>query len=51
MSTKWNNTSWQKEFLEIKAHKPSEIRLLMGGAQGFKDSWHLGKLCMWNTKD
>ena len=32
MSTKWNNTSWQKEFLEIKAHKPSDVRLLMKGA-------------------
>ena len=44
MSTKWDNTSWQKEFLEMKAHKPSDVRLLMGGAKGFKDAWNLGTL-------
>ena len=44
MSTKWNDTSWQREFLEMKAHKPSDVRLLMGGAKGFKDAWHLGTL-------
>ena len=44
MSTKWNDTSWQKEFLEMKAHKPSEVRLLMKGAKGLKKAWHLGTL-------
>ena len=44
MGTKWNDTSQQKEFLEIKAYKPSDVRLLMGGAKGFKDAWHLGTL-------
>ena len=44
MSTKWNDTSWQREFLEMKAHKPSDVRLLMGGAKGFKDAWNLGTL-------
>ena len=44
MSTKWDDTSWQKEFLEMKAHKPSDVRLLMKCAKGFKDVWHLGTL-------
>ena len=44
MSTKLGNTSWQIEFLEMKAHKLSDVRLLMGGAKGFKDAWHLGTL-------
>ena len=39
MSTKWDDTSWQKEFLEMKAHKPSDVRLLMNGAKGLKDAW------------
>ena len=42
--TKWDDTSWQKEFLEMKAHKPSDVRILMEGAKGFKDAWHLGSL-------
>ena len=42
--TKLDDTSWQKEFLEMKAHKPSDRRLIMEGAKGFKDAWHLGSL-------
>ena len=44
MSTKWDDTSWQKEFLEMKAHKPSDIKLLMGGVKGLKGAWRLGVL-------
>ena len=44
MSTKWDDNSWQKEFLEMKAHKPSDIKLLMGGAKSLKDAWQLGYL-------
>ena len=44
MSTKWDDTSWQKEFLEMKAHKPSHVRLLMSGAKELKDAWQLGTL-------
>ena len=44
MSTKWDNTSWQKEFLEMKSHSPSDVKLLMSGAKGLKDAWHLGVL-------
>ena len=39
--TKLNDTSWQKEFLEMKSHSPSDIRILMQGAQEFKDAWRL----------
>tara|TARA_Y100000589_G_scaffold2208_1_gene2067 strand:- start:81 stop:257 length:177 start_codon:yes stop_codon:yes gene_type:complete len=42
--TKWDDTSWQKEFLEMKSHSPSDIKLLMEGAQVFKDAWRLGSL-------
>ena len=44
MSTKWDDTSWQEEFLEMKAHKPEVVRLLMEGPRGFKDAWQLGSL-------
>ena len=44
MPTKWDDTSWQKEFLGMKEHKPSDVRLLMEGAKGFKDVWQLGSL-------
>ena len=44
MSTKWDDTSWQKEFLEMKSHPPSDVRLLMEGPKEFRDAWHLGSL-------
>ena len=40
----WNDTSWQKEFLEMKTHSSSDIKLLMEGAKGFKGAWRLGAL-------
>ena len=39
MRTRWDDTSWQEEFLEMKSHKP-----LMEGARGFRDPWQLGML-------
>ena len=42
--TKFDDTSWQKEFLEMKPHSTSDVRLLMQGAKGFRDAWHLGSL-------
>ena len=42
--TKVDDTSWQKEFLEMKSHSTSDVRLLMQGAKGFRDAWHLGSL-------
>ena len=44
MSTKWNDESWQKDFLNMKSHSPSNVKLLMNGAKGLKDAWHLGVL-------
>ena len=44
MSTKWDETSWQKEFLNMKSHSPSDAKLLMGGVKGLKDAWRLGVL-------
>ena len=44
MSTKWDDTSWQKEFLNMKSHSPSDVKLLMNGAKGLIDAWHLGIL-------
>ena len=50
MSTKWDDTSWQKEFLEMKSHSLSEITLLTDGAKGLKGikglkgAWRLGVL-------
>ena len=31
MSTKWDDTSWQEEFLEMKTHKPEVVSLRMEG--------------------
>ena len=42
--TKLDDTSWQKEFLDMKPHSTSDVRLLMQGAKGFRDAWHLGSL-------
>ena len=50
MSTKWDDTSWQKEFLEMKSHSLSDIKLLIDGAKGLKGikgligAWRLGVL-------
>ena len=44
MSTDWQDTSWQEEFLDMKAHKPEDIKLLMDGPRGLMDAWRLGSL-------
>ena len=44
MGTKWDDTFWQKEFLEMKAHKPEVVRLLLEGPRGLRDAWQLGSL-------
>ena len=44
MTNKWNDKSWQKDFLNMKSHSPADVKLLMGGAKGLKDAWRLGVL-------
>ena len=44
MSTKRDDIFWQKDFLNMKSHSPSDAKLLMGGVKGFKDAWRLGVL-------
>jgi len=44
MRTKWDDTSWQEEFLQMKTNKPHVVRLLMEGPGGFRDVWQLGAL-------
>ena len=44
MSSKWDETSWQKDFLNMKSHSPSDAKILMGGVKGLKDAWRLGVL-------
>ena len=44
MSSKWDDTSWQKDFLNMKSHSPSDAKLLMKGVKGLKDAWRLGVL-------
>ena len=44
MSTKWDDTSWQQEFLEMKAHKSEDVKLLMDGPRGLMDAMKLGSL-------
>ena len=44
MTNKWNDKSWQKDFLNMKLHSPADSTLLMGGVKGLKDAWGLGVL-------
>ena len=44
MSTKWDDKSWKKDFLNMKSHSPSNAKLLVGGAKGLNDLWLLGVL-------
>ena len=44
MSTKRDDNTWQKEFMNMKSHSPSHAKLLMGGVKGLKDAWRLGVL-------
>ena len=44
MSTKWDETSWQKDFLNMKSHSPADAKPLMEGVKGLKDAWRLGVL-------
>ena len=41
---KWDDKSWQKDFLNMKSHSPSDAKPLMGGVKGLKDAWRLGVL-------
>ena len=43
-SIKLKDKSWQKDFLNMKSHSPSDAKLLMGGVKGLKDAWRLGVL-------
>ena len=44
MSSKWDDTSWQKEFLEMRSHKMSDVKLLTEGVKGLRGAWRLGVL-------
>ena len=42
--TKWDDKSWQKEFLEMKFHSPADVKLLTKGVKGLIGAYHLGVL-------
>ena len=44
MTTKWDDKSWQKEFLEMKFNSPADIKLLTQGVKGLIGAWRLGVL-------
>ena len=44
MTTKWDDTSWQKDFLEMKFHSSADIKLLTKGVKGLIGAWRLGVL-------
>ena len=44
MTYKWNDKSWQKDFLNMTSHSPADVKLLMGSVKGLKDAWRLGVL-------
>ena len=35
--TKWDDKSWQKDFLNMKSHSPSGAKFSMEGVKGLKD--------------
>ncbi len=39
-----DNNSWQKEFLEMKFHSLSDVKLLTEGVRGLLGAWRLGTL-------
>jgi hypothetical protein len=41
MDTKWDQTSWQKEYLEMKFHSPADVKLLTHGVKGLIDAWRV----------
>ena len=44
MSTRWDDNSWQKQFLEMKFHTPADVKLLTQGVKGLIGAWRLGVL-------
>ena len=44
MGTKWDDNSWQKEFLEMKFHSPVDVKLLPQDVKGLIGAWRLGVL-------
>ena len=44
MTSKWNDKSWQKDFLNMKSYSPADAKLLMGGVKGLKVAWRQGVL-------
>ena len=44
MTNKWNDKSWQKDFLNMNSHSPSDAKLLMGIVKGLKDALRLDVL-------
>ena len=44
MSTKWDDNSWQKEFLEMKCHSLSDVKLLTEGVKELIGAYRLGVL-------
>ena len=50
MTNKWDDKSWQKDFLNMKSHSPADAKLLMGSVKGLKDAWRLGVLQVENER-
>ena len=44
MTNKWNDKSWQKDFLNMKSHSPADAKLLWAGVKGLKDALRLSVL-------
>ena len=44
MVIQWDKKSWQKDFLNMKSHSPTDAKLLMVEVKGLKDAWRLGVL-------
>ena len=42
MNIKWDDTSCQKEFLNMKVHLPSGVKSLVKSSKGLWDAWPIG---------
>ena len=44
MTNKLDDKSWQKDFLNMNSHFPTDAKLLIGVVKGLKDAWRLDVL-------
>ncbi len=44
MTTNWEDKTWQEDFLNMKSHRTSDVKILIEGPRGVIEAWRLGVL-------